>query len=64
MSTMSSVDLVDDVVELEAVVLDEVLPQLLDGAVVVDLALEEFGDLALAVVLEELVGGHEAAAYP
>lgn len=51
-----------DPAELEAVGLDEFLPELLDGSVVLDFLFEELGQFALAVILQKLISRHESAA--
>ena len=56
------IDQRDDLAELEAVGLHELLPELLDGSVVLNFLFEELGQLSLAVILQEFVSGHESAA--
>jgi len=41
-----------------AVVLDELLPQLLDGPVVLDLLLQQLGDLSFGRVLHDSIHRH------
>jgi hypothetical protein len=62
-SSMVPVDLRNDCIELETILFDELLSELLNGTVVLDLFLEQFGDLAFAAVAENFISGKEATAY-
>ncbi len=52
---MISINLIDNLIELKTILLHEFFSEVLDSSVVLYLFFEEFSNLALAVILKQLV---------